>query len=83
VTYKISVGAYGVAGFGAGEIVLTQDGKCSSSCPADFDGDGFVSAADLSLLLAAWGGAAGDVNGDGTTNAADLSLLLSTWGACQ
>jgi hypothetical protein len=82
VTYKISVGAFGVAGFGSGTISLTQEGNCGAACPADFDGDGFVSAADLSLLLAAWGGSAGDVDGDGFTNAADLSLLLAAWGAC-
>lgn len=48
--------------------------------PGDLDRDGDVDAADLSLLLASWGGAAGDVNGDGTTDAADLSLLLANWG---
>jgi len=32
------------------------------------------------MLLASWGGAAGDVNGDGTTDAADLSALLANWG---
>ncbi|MCE2885670.1 MAG: M12 family metallo-peptidase [Planctomycetaceae bacterium] len=48
--------------------------------PGDLDRDGDVDAADLSMLLASWGGAAGDVNGDGTTDAADLSALLANWG---
>jgi hypothetical protein len=54
-----------------------------SACPTDLDGDGFVSAADLSELLASWGGAGGDVDGDGTTSASDLSELLAAWGACK
>ena len=50
------------------------------SNPADLNGDGAVNAADLSILLSAWGSAGpGDVNGDGTVNAADLSILLSSW----
>ncbi len=54
----------------------------ASSCPADINGDGLVSASDLAALLGAWGGAGGDINGDGTTNAADLAALLGAWGAC-
>ncbi len=81
-TYYISLGAYGAAGFGGGDIVLAQAGTCGTPCPADLDGDGTVSAADLSALLGAWGGAGGDIDGDGTTNAADLSALLGAWGVC-
>ena len=83
VTYKVSIGAFGVAGFGSGTIALTQEGTCGSNCPADIDGDGSVNAADLSALLGNWGNSgAGDVDGDGFVNAADLSLLLSAWGTC-
>jgi len=83
-TYKVCVGAWGVGGFGSGNIVLTQAGKCSVPCPADFDGDGFVSAADLSALLGNWGNSGtGDIDGDGFVNAADLSALLATWGPCS
>ena len=83
VTYKVSIGAFGVAGFGSGSIGLTQEGTCGSNCPADIDGDGSVNAADLSALLGNWGNSgAGDVDGDGFVNAADLSLLLSAWGTC-
>lgn len=48
----------------------------------DLNGDGAVNAADLGLLLAAWGACAecaGDLNGDGSVNAADLGLLLVAW----
>jgi hypothetical protein len=83
-TYYIAVGAYGAAGSGSGQITLTQDGKCSgSNCPADLNGDGLVNAADLTTLLASWGGTGGDINGDGTTNAADITSLLAAWGQCQ
>jgi len=83
VTYKVSIGAFGVNGFGSGTIAVTQEGTCGSNCPADIDGDGSVNAADLSALLGNWGNSgAGDVDGDGFVNAADLSLLLSAWGTC-
>jgi len=82
-TYYISVGAFGAAGFGSGNIALTQEGTCGTPCPSDLDGDGFVSAADLSALLGNWGNSGtGDIDGDGFVNAADLSLLLSAWGPC-
>ena len=49
--------------------------------PADLNGDGSVNAADLSILLGAWGtSGVGDIDGDGTVGAADLALLLSAWG---
>ncbi len=57
---------------------------------ADIDGDGAVGAADLSLLLAAWGEVEpaepfdpsqpdADLDGDGAVGASDLSLLLASW----
>jgi uncharacterized membrane protein len=54
------------------------------ACPADFDNDGEVGAADLSLLLASWDSVNPDVDldGDKVIGAADLSLLLAAWGAC-
>ena len=52
-------------------------------CPADFNNNGIVDAADLGLLLAAWGlGGATDINGNGTTDAADLGMVLAAWGPC-
>lgn len=50
--------------------------------PADLNGDGAVSAADLSVLLDNWGDSLiGDINEDSVVNAADLSLLLAAWGS--
>ncbi|MBL9120038.1 MAG: VCBS repeat-containing protein [Phycisphaerae bacterium] len=49
---------------------------------ADFSGDGHVDAADLAILLGAWGSSdcLKDLNGDGTISAPDLSILLGDWG---
>jgi YVTN family beta-propeller protein len=57
-----------------------------SPCRADLsDDDGVIGAADLAILLAAWGTAGGsaDLDCDGSVGASDLSLLLSAWGACR
>ena len=54
----------------------------STPCPADLNADGVVSAADLAVLLGAWGTAGADLNGDGITSASDLAVLLGAWGAC-
>lgn len=51
-------------------------------CPTDFDGNGSTDAADLGILLGAWGTAGGDLTGDRTTDAADLAILLGAWGDC-
>lgn len=64
-------------------IARIKVGPTSNPCPADLNGDGSVSAADLASLLSGWGGASPDLNGDGVVNAADLSVLLSAWGPCQ
>jgi hypothetical protein len=46
----------------------------------DLTGDNKVNAADLAILLGAWGGTgAADVSGDGIVNGADLALLLGAW----
>ncbi len=47
---------------------------------ADLSADGSVNAADLAILLAAWGTTAADLTNDGTTSAADLAILLASWG---
>ncbi len=54
-------------------------------CPTDLNGDGTTNAADLALMLGAWGpnpGNIADLNADGLVNAADLALLLGAWGPC-
>lgn len=49
--------------------------------PADLNGDGLVNAADLSILLSAWGTSGpADLNGDGQVNGPDVSILLNNWG---
>ena len=53
--------------------------------PADLDGDGFVTFADLLLLLDGWGPCppnercVGDVDCDGEVDFTDLLLLLDAW----
>lgn len=48
----------------------------------DINGDGAVNAADLALLLSAWGSSlpAADLNGDGVVGGLDLGVLISAWG---
>ena len=54
------------------------------ACVGDINDDGIVNAADLGLLIGAWGnkGGAADLNDDGLVNAADLGLLIGAWGPC-
>jgi hypothetical protein len=68
-----------------GELpVIATYASCPSLCPGDLDGNGTVDAADLSVLLGAWGatGGSADLTCDGIVNAADLGALLGGWGAC-
>lgn len=54
-------------------------------CPADFNGDSIVNAADLAQLLAMWGPCSdcpADLNGDDEVGPADLAALLGAWGMC-
>lgn len=54
------------------------------ACPSDINGDGTTNGADLSIVLANWGGAGtGDLDHDGVVNGADLASTLAGWGACQ
>jgi agmatine/peptidylarginine deiminase len=57
--------------------------KTLASCPGDLDGSGVIDAADLAILLGAWGGfGPSDLDGNGTVDAADLAILLGGWGSC-
>jgi glucose/arabinose dehydrogenase len=60
-------------------IPATGEVSCDVPVLGDFDNNDLVDAADLSILLGAWGTAGGDLNADGTTDAADLSILLGAW----
>ena len=71
-----------------GACVMTACASCPAPpCPADLDGNGFVDAADLGSLLAAWGACGkscpADINGDGFVSAMDIASMLDAWGACQ
>jgi len=81
--YYIQFGAFSAAGSGSAQMAILCDGDACDdpSDPGDLNGDGVVNAADLNILLAAWGtdNALADINGDGTVNAADLNILLAGW----
>ncbi|MCZ6653173.1 MAG: dockerin type I domain-containing protein, partial [Planctomycetota bacterium] len=69
----------------SGLFVLDPSEAVGGGCPADFDNDGSVTAADLAMLLGAWGpnpGHPADFDGDGFVNAFDLAQLLGAWGPC-
>jgi hypothetical protein len=55
------------------------------TCPTDINGDLVVDAADLGLLLAAWGNGdpLRDFNQSGRVDGADLGLLIGGWGDCS
>jgi trimeric autotransporter adhesin len=61
-------------------------GGQSLCCPGDLDGDGSVAAADLGMLLGAWGPVPeeepADLDGSGAVDASDLAVLLGAWGVC-
>lgn len=64
---------------------LQADG--TPGCAGDLDDDGTVSAADIGLLLIAFGDCAGlcpaDLDGDDSVTAADIGLLLLAFGDCS
>ena len=79
---------HGIPWQGAGTDCSDGDGDgFSDECPPggreDFNQDGFVDAADLAMLLSAWGTAdpLTDLDGDGVVTAADLGAFLGAWGA--
>lgn len=78
-----------VADTGAGTAPMTDRGAherqvaAPPPCPPDLNGSGFTDAADLAVLLNAWGGSGvGDLDGNGIVNAPDLAALLNGWGPC-
>jgi len=75
---------------GIGDVDIVVDYVDITFCnPSDFNFDGMVNAADLAILLGAWGPCdkgdpcLPDLNGDGMVTAADLAILLGSWGPCQ
>jgi len=65
-------------------VVNLQENVFIVPDPGDLNGDGVVSALDLSQMLANWGPCPSpcpqDVNGDGELNSIDLAILLGAWG---
>ncbi len=60
-------------------LVATED---PATDPADLNGDGRVDAADIGLLIAAWGpcpGCSADIDGNGLVDSGDLGLLIAAW----
>lgn len=55
--------------------------SCGRTDPADINDDGRVDAADLALVLNAWGSKdiSADIDGSGRVDAADLAAVLSAW----
>ena len=60
--------------------------RSSPFCPGDIDGDGEVSASDISSLLVRFGmsmpGDPADLDQDGEVGASDISFLLTLFGPC-
>ena len=59
-------------------------GPPAATCPGDYNDDGVIDGADITVLLNAWGSADAtvDLNNDGIIDASDIALLLNGWGAC-
>lgn len=60
-----------------------------TSCLGDLNNDRLVNAADLAILLAAWGPVSScppsippDLNQDCEVGPGDLGILLGAWGPC-
>ena len=60
---------------------------CRSDCLGDFNDDGSIGGADLTILLNQWGctgqDCTADLDGNGTVDGADLTIILNNWGACS
>ena len=73
------------------QSVISTGGAIGNPCsftppvvlvPSDLNADGHVDAADLAILLGAWGSCTGcpaDLDANGTVDAADLAVLLGAW----
>ena len=60
--------------------IAVQGPSGAPTNPSDINGDGYVNATDLAILLGAWGTSGpGDVNASGYVDATDLAVLLSSW----
>lgn len=67
--------------------VTNMGGNTLCDCEGDFNLDGLVNGADLSILLGFWGlcnsdDCAPDINFDGVIDGYDLAYFLALWGTC-
>lgn len=63
--------------------VSEAESECGAPCLADLDANGTVDAADLAVLLGAWGTSdPADFDSDGIVGGSDLAILLGAWGGC-
>ncbi len=62
-------------------VILSQGNAPPIYAPQDLNQDQLVNAADLTVLLSAWGtvGGSADIDGDGIVAGGDLASLLSAW----
>ena len=64
-------------------VLYFQSLPCPATARADFDGNGIVNFADISLLIPTIGNdCRPDLNKDGAVNTIDLWFLLASWGPC-
>ena len=61
--------------------MIAAVGPSAPPSPADLNGDGVVSALDLTILFSQWSATSGnaDINQDGIVNGVDLGMLLAAW----
>ena len=62
---------------------FTVEGTIVVPCPADVNGDGSITVADLLLVLSEFGctsACTADVDGDGSVTVADVLVVLSLFG---
>jgi hypothetical protein len=77
-TYYFAVGGFSAATPGPYNVTIVAPE--APGIPEDLNGDGLVDAADLAILLGAWGTPGpGDFNGDGVVDAGDLANMLAAW----
>ena len=67
-----------------GGVAAASSTFAAPACTGDLNGDGRVDAADLGILLIAWGGddSPADLDGDGDVDGADIGVMLIGWGGC-
>ena len=60
--------------------ILSPNCDDEPACVGDLNGDGWVGADDILVVLAGWGTAGGDADGDGDTDVDDLLVVVGDYG---